>query len=94
MKVIDFVLILIKDLYQYLLGVVVLCFIVFVSIVDEYGNYNLVLYSFFNCFSFNLFIVVFFFNWWVLDNSIKDILYNIMQIWEVVINVVNYNIVW
>lgn len=72
------------------MGVILLCFICFVSSIDVKGNVNLFFYSFFNVFSVKLFIMVFFLVWRVCDNMVKYILENVLEIKEVVINVVSY----
>lgn len=81
------------SLYGYLLLVVVLWFIVFVSIISKDGEVNLSFFSFFNVFGVNFLIVIFFLVWWVWDNIIKYMLENVQEVVEVVINIVNYFIV-
>lgn len=82
----------VKDLHQYILGMVSPRPIAFASTVDEDGRPNLAPYSFFNAFSSNPPILVFSSNRKVKDNQTKDTLHNIELTGEVVINTVNYKI--
>lgn len=82
-----------KDLHQFIVGAVAPRPIAWASTVDEKGTPNLAPYSFFNAFSSNPPIVVFSSNRRVSNNTTKDTLYNIENIGEVVINMVNYNLV-
>lgn len=82
----------VKDLHQYILGMVSPRPIAFASTVDEQGRPNLAPYSFFNAFSSNPPILVFSSNRKVKDNQTKDTLHNIERTGEVVINTVNYAI--
>ncbi|WP_242131251.1 flavin reductase family protein [Aestuariivivens marinum] len=68
--------------------------IAFASTVDLEGNPNLSPFSFFNVFSANPPIMVFSPSRRVRDNTVKHTLLNIEDTNEVVINVVNYNIVY
>ncbi|WP_223549611.1 flavin reductase family protein [Aestuariivivens sp. NBU2969] len=68
--------------------------IAFASTVDLEGNPNLSPFSFFNVFSINPPIMVFSPSRRVRDNTVKHTLLNIEDTNEVVINVVNYNIVY
>jgi flavin reductase (DIM6/NTAB) family NADH-FMN oxidoreductase RutF len=67
--------------------------ICFASTIDKEGNVNLSPYSFFNLFSSNPPIVVFSPARKVRDNSTKHTLQNVMEVPEVVINMVDYNMV-
>ena len=67
--------------------------ICFASTIDKAGNVNLSPYSFFNLFSSNPPIVVFSPARRVRDNSIKHTLENVMEVAEVVINIVDYDMV-
>ncbi|WP_462219207.1 flavin reductase family protein [Ferruginibacter sp.] len=65
----------------------------FASTIDKDGNINLSPFSFFNLFSSNPPIVIFSPSRRVRDNSIKHTLQNILEVPEVVINIVDYNMV-
>ena len=65
----------------------------FASTIDKTGNVNLSPFSFFNLFSSNPPIVVFSPSRRVRDNSLKHTLENVMEIPEVVINIVTYDMV-
>jgi flavin reductase (DIM6/NTAB) family NADH-FMN oxidoreductase RutF len=67
--------------------------VAFASTIDKEGNVNLSPFSFFNLFSSNPPIVVFSPARRVRDNSTKDTLNNVLQVPEVVINIVDYNMV-
>lgn len=67
--------------------------IAFVSSVDKDGNVNLSPFSFFNMFSMNPPILVFSPSRRVRDNSTKHTLQNVLEVPEVVINIVSYNMV-
>lgn len=82
----------VKDLHQFILGIVSPRPIAFVSTLDQKGIPNLAPYSFFNAFSSNPPIVVFSSNRRVKDNSTKDTLHNIQAGSELVINAVSYDI--
>jgi flavin reductase (DIM6/NTAB) family NADH-FMN oxidoreductase RutF len=82
----------VKDLHQYILGMVSPRPIAFASTMDEDGRPNLAPYSFFNAFSSNPPILVFSSNRKVKDNQTKDTLHNIERTGEVVINTVNFAI--
>jgi len=82
----------VKDLHQYILGIVSPRPIAFASTLDAEGRPNLAPYSFFNAFSSNPPILVFSSNRKVRDNTTKDTLHNIRATGEVVINAVNYSI--
>ncbi|HET6769355.1 MAG TPA: flavin reductase family protein [Chitinophagaceae bacterium] len=65
----------------------------FASTIDTAGNLNLSPFSFFNLFSSNPPIVIFSPSRRVRDNSIKHTLENVMEVPEVVINIVTYDMV-
>ena len=67
--------------------------ICFASTIDKAGHVNLSPFSFFNMFSSNPPILVFSPARRVRDNTIKHTLENVMEIPEVVINMVNYDMV-
>ena len=67
--------------------------ICFASTIDKKGNVNLSPFSFFNMFSANPPIVVFSPAKRVRDNTIKHTLENVMEVPEVVINMVDYDMV-
>lgn len=79
---------------QYYLGHIVaprpICF---ASTIDKAGNVNLSPFSFFNIFSYNPPIVIFSPVRRARDNSMKHTLENVMQVPEVVINIVTYDMV-
>lgn len=81
----------VKDLHQFILGIVSPRPIAFASTLDAENRPNLAPYSFFNAFSSNPPIVVFSSNRKVKDNTTKDTLHNIRQTGEVVINAVSYS---
>jgi len=80
-------------LHGYLLGAVSPRPIAFASTIDKNGNVNLSPFSFFNVFSANPPILVFSPARRVRDNTIKHTLENVLDIKEVVINIVNYDMV-
>jgi flavin reductase (DIM6/NTAB) family NADH-FMN oxidoreductase RutF len=65
----------------------------FASTIDKEGNVNLSPFSFFNLFSSNPPIVVFSPARRVRDNSTKHTLQNVLEVPEVVINIVDYDMV-
>lgn len=67
--------------------------ICFASTVDQAGRINLSPYSFFNVFSSNPPVCVFSPSRRVRDNTTKHTLENILEVPEVVINIVNYDMV-
>lgn len=67
--------------------------ICFASTVDKAGNVNLSPFSFFNLFSSNPAIVVFSPSRRVRDNTTKHTLQNVLEVPEVVINIVDYDMV-
>lgn len=82
------------DLHQYLIGAVAPRPIAFVSSISTDGVVNVAPYSFFNVFGSNPPIAVFSSNRRVRDNSTKDTYQNVMESREVVINMVNYDMVY
>ena len=67
--------------------------ICFASTIDKEGNVNLSPFSFFNLFSSNPPLVIFSPSRRVRDNSTKHTLQNVMEVPEVVINMVDYDMV-
>src|SRR3954452_20127518 len=65
----------------------------FASTIDKAGNVNLSPFSFFNLFSSHPPIVIFSPSRRVRDNTSKHTLENVMQVPEVVINMVTYDMV-
>ncbi|SFE99032.1 flavin reductase family protein [Thermoflexibacter ruber] len=80
-------------LQNYLQSVVAPRPIAFASTMDKEGKINLSPFSFFNLFSANPPIVVFSPSRRVRDNTTKHTLDNVIEVPEVVINIVNYNMV-
>src|SRR5690349_14642704 len=68
--------------------------ICFASTVDKAGNVNLSPFSFFNMFSSNPPIVIFSPARRVRDNTTKHTLQNVLEVPEVVINIVDYDMVY
>ena len=68
--------------------------ICFASTIDKEGNVNLSPFSFFNLFSSNPPVVVFSPARRVRDNTTKHTLQNVLEVPEVVINVVDYDMVY
>ena len=83
-----------SELYGYLVSAVAPRPIAFASTVDAEGNPNLAPFSFFNVFSANPPILVFSPVRRGRDNSVKHTLLNVEATKEVVINVVNYDLVY
>ncbi|PWJ36088.1 flavin reductase family protein [Sediminitomix flava] len=79
--------------HSYMLGVVAPRPIAFASTIDQDGNVNLSPFSFFNAFSANPPILIFSPARRVRDNTTKHTLENVLEVKEVVINVVNYDMV-
>ena len=79
--------------HGFLLGAVAPRPIAFASTVDKEGNVNLSPFSFFNCFGSNPPTLIFAPARRVRDNTTKHTLENVLEVPEVVINIVNYNIV-
>jgi flavin reductase (DIM6/NTAB) family NADH-FMN oxidoreductase RutF len=67
--------------------------ICFASTIDKEGNVNLSPFSFFNLFSTNPPVVIFSPSRRVRDNSTKHSLQNVLEVPEVVINIVSYDMV-
>ena len=67
--------------------------ICFASTIDKKGNVNLSPFSFFNMFSSNPPIVIFSPSRRVRDNTTKHSLQNVLEVPEVVINIVSYDMV-
>lgn len=65
----------------------------FASTIDKQGNINLSPFSFFNLFSSNPPVVVFSPSRRVRDNTTKHTLQNVLEVPEVVINIVDYDMV-
>ncbi len=81
------------DIQNYLQHAIAPRPVCFASTIDKDGNINLSPFSFFNLFSSNPPIVIFSPSRRVRDNSIKHTLQNILEVPEVVINIVDYNMV-
>jgi flavin reductase (DIM6/NTAB) family NADH-FMN oxidoreductase RutF len=77
----------------YLLHVVAPRPVCFASTIDKAGNINLSPFSFFNLFSSNPPIVIFSPSRRVRDNTTKHTLENVMEVPEVVVNIVTYEMV-
>jgi flavin reductase (DIM6/NTAB) family NADH-FMN oxidoreductase RutF len=75
---------------QHVIGPRPICF---ASTIDREGNVNLSPFSFFNMFSSNPPIVIFSPSRRVRDNTTKHSLQNVMEVLEVVINIVTYDMV-
>lgn len=84
----------VPQIHQYLLGAVGPRPICFASTIDGKGNSNLAPFSFFNVFSANPPIAVFSPARSGRTGASKDTFLNIKEIPEVVINIVNYNMVY
>lgn len=80
-------------MHSYLLGAVTPRPIAFASTIDTNGNVNLSPFSFFNCFGANPPILIFSPARRGRDNTTKHTYENVLEIPEVVINVVSYNMV-
>lgn len=83
----------VPTVHGYLLGAVSPRPIAFASTVDREGNVNLSPFSFFNCFGANPPVVVFSPARRGRDNTTKHTYENLLEVPEVVINVVTYNMV-
>jgi flavin reductase (DIM6/NTAB) family NADH-FMN oxidoreductase RutF len=83
----------VAKMHGYLLGAVTPRPIAFASTVDKNGNVNLSPFSFFNCFGANPPILVFSPSRRGRDNTTKDTYENLLQVPEVVINIVTYEMV-
>ena len=80
-------------LHGYMLGAVTPRPIAFASTIDSAGNVNLSPFSFFNVFSANPPIMIFSPARRGRDNTTKHTYENVLQVQQVVINIVNYDIV-
>ena len=80
-------------LHGYMLGAVTQRPIAFASTIDPAGNVNLSPFSFFNVFSANPPIMIFSPARRGRDNTTKHTYENVLQVKQVVINIVNYDIV-
>jgi len=83
----------VPKLHGYLQGTIAPRPIAFVSSIDKDGKVNLSPFSFFNLFSTNPPILIFSPSRRVRDNSTKHTLQNVLEVPEVTINIVNYNMV-
>lgn len=84
---------LVGRLHGYLLGAVTPRPIAFASTIDKEGNVNLSPFSFFNVFSANPPILIFSPARRGRDNTTKHTYENVLEVKEVVINIVNYDMV-
>lgn len=82
-----------SEAQYYLLHVIAPRPICFASTIDKAGNVNLSPFSFFNLFSSNPPIIVFSPARRVRDNTTKHTLQNVLEVPEVVINIVTYDMV-
>ncbi len=82
-----------SKVHGYLLSAVVPRPIAFASTIDIDGNVNLSPFSFFNCFGANPPILVFSPARRGRDNTVKNTYENVLEVPEVVISMVNYNMV-
>lgn len=80
-------------LQTYLQGVIAPRPIALASTMDKEGNINLSPFSFFNLFSSNPPIIIFSPSRRVRDNTTKHTLKNLLEVPEVVVNIVSYNMV-
>lgn len=81
------------DIQSYLQHAIAPRPICFASTIDQNGNVNLSPFSFFNLFSSNPPVVIFSPSRRVRDNSTKHTLQNVMEVPEVVINMVDFDMV-
>lgn len=81
------------DRHYYLQHVIAPRPVCFASTIDKAGNVNLSPFSFFNLFSSNPPVVIFSPSRRVRDNTTKHTLQNILEVPEVVINIVTYDMV-
>jgi flavin reductase (DIM6/NTAB) family NADH-FMN oxidoreductase RutF len=79
--------------HGYLLGAITPRPIAFASTVDKEGNVNLSPFSFFNCFGANPPVLIFSPARRGRDNTTKHTYENLLEVPEVVINIVNYDMV-
>jgi flavin reductase (DIM6/NTAB) family NADH-FMN oxidoreductase RutF len=83
----------VSKMHGYLLGAVSPRPIAFASTIDKAGNINLSPFSFFNCFGANPPILIFSPARKGKDNTTKHTYENVLEVPEVVINMVNYDMV-
>jgi flavin reductase (DIM6/NTAB) family NADH-FMN oxidoreductase RutF len=83
----------VPKMHSYLLGAVAPRPIAFASTIDKAGQVNLSPFSFFNVFSANPPIMIFSPSRRGKNNTTKHTYENVLEVPEVVINIVNYNIV-
>lgn len=83
----------VPKLHSYLLGAVAPRPIAFASTIDKAGNVNLSPFSFFNVFSANPPVLIFSPARRGRDNTVKNTYENVLEVREVAINVVSYDIV-
>ena len=83
----------VPKLHHYLLGAIGPRPIAFASTVDISGNENLAPFSFFNVFSYNPPVLIFYPARSGRTNTTKDTYNNVKEVPEVVVNVVNFDIV-
>src|SRR5215510_13868414 len=82
------------DVQNYLQHAIAPLPICFASTIDKAGNVNLSPFSFFNMFSSNPPMVIFSPSRRVRDNTTKHSLQNVLEVPEVVINIVEYDMVY
>jgi len=80
-------------MHSYLLGAIAPRPIAFASTIDKDGNVNLSPFSFFNCFGANPPLLIFSPARRGRDNTTKHSYENVLEVPEVVINIVNYELV-
>jgi flavin reductase (DIM6/NTAB) family NADH-FMN oxidoreductase RutF len=83
----------VSKMHGYLLGAISPRPIAFASTIDKEGNVNLSPFSFFNCFGANPPILIFSPARKGKDNTTKHTYENVLEVPEVVINMVNYDMV-
>lgn len=83
----------VSDFHKLFLGAVSPRPVAFVSSINQNGKVNLSPFSFFNCFSINPPVLVFSPSRRVRDNTTKHTLENVLEVPEVVINMVNFELV-
>lgn len=83
----------IKQMHAYLTGAVAPRPIAFASTIDAEGNINLSPFSFFNVFSANPPLMIFSPARRVRDNTTKHTFENVLEVPEVVVNIVSYDMV-
>jgi flavin reductase (DIM6/NTAB) family NADH-FMN oxidoreductase RutF len=93
MKTLDIALLSPLEKQQWLQSAIAPRPICFASTIDKAGNVNLSPFSFFNLFSTNPAVVIFSPSRRVRDNTTKHTLHNVLEVPEVVINIVDYDMV-